>query len=74
MRVAALLYRVDDDYSNAFTAWKKMGSPERPTPEQYAQLEEVGQLQEFKAAREVNDGDVSFTLPRQAVSLLVLSW
>jgi hypothetical protein len=38
-------YRIDRDHSNAYTVWKQMGSPQNPTPEQYAQLEAAGQLQ-----------------------------
>ena len=34
-------YRVDSDHSNAYTAWKAMGSPQPPTPAQYAALEKV---------------------------------
>ena len=30
-------YRVDGDHSNAYAAWKRMGSPQPPTPAQYAQ-------------------------------------
>ena len=66
-------YRIDDAHSNAFTAWKKMGSPEKPTAEQYAELEKAGLLQELEPPREV-EGTVSFTLPRQGVSLLVFGW
>ncbi len=25
-------FRMDEDHSNAFTAWKRMGSPQQPTP------------------------------------------
>jgi xylan 1,4-beta-xylosidase len=46
-RSAPLLrhYRIDEAHSNAWTAWKPMGSPQHPTPEQYARLEAAGQLQ-----------------------------
>src|SRR5687767_5923855 len=37
-------WRIDQDHSNAFTAWQRMGSPPAPTPEQYAVLEQAGQL------------------------------
>jgi xylan 1,4-beta-xylosidase len=40
-------YRIDEDHSNAFTVWKKMGSPEKPTAEQYAQLEKASQLKDL---------------------------
>src|SRR5437016_1617104 len=32
-------YRIDQKHSNAYTVWKEMGSPQSPTPEQYARLE-----------------------------------
>src|SRR5262249_32754717 len=37
-------FRIDEDYSNGFAAWKRLGSPQAPTPEQIAQLESAGQL------------------------------
>jgi xylan 1,4-beta-xylosidase len=71
-------FRIDDDHSNAFSAWKRMGSPQTPTPEQYAQLENAGQLATLGAPVniDVNGGEASFTfiLPRQAVSLLEIAW
>jgi len=71
-------YRIDETHSNAFTAWKKMGSPQWPTAEQTAQLKAAGQLQLLSSPEwvEVVNGKVSVetTLPRQAVSLLRLEW
>jgi xylan 1,4-beta-xylosidase len=71
-------YRIDHDHSNAFTAWQTMGSPQKPTPEQYAQLEKAGQLATLNAPAPlaINNGSASLhlTLPRQGVSLLVLEW
>jgi xylan 1,4-beta-xylosidase len=55
-----------------------MGSPQHPTSEQYAELKSGGQLELLTAPRwlVVNDGQVemSMELPRQAISLLHLSW
>ena len=66
--------RVDQQHSNAFEAWKRMGSPQKPTPEQYAELEKAGQLAELEPPGTVRaEGGMStirITLPRQAVSLL----
>ena len=31
-------FRVDAQHSNAYTLWQKMGSPQTPTPDQYARL------------------------------------
>jgi xylan 1,4-beta-xylosidase len=69
--------RIDEDHSNAFAAWKRMGSPQQPTPEQYAQLEKAGQLNRLdRESLRVEDGKATLhlTLPRQAVSLLRLTW
>jgi xylan 1,4-beta-xylosidase len=71
-------YRLDGNHSNAYTVWQQMGSPQKPTPEQYARLEEAGQLQLLRSPEwlPVKEGklDVAFELPRQGVSLLKLSW
>jgi xylan 1,4-beta-xylosidase len=70
-------YRIDQDHSNAFTAWKKLGSPQLPTSEQYAELEKAGGLallNEETTRVENNGAMIRFNLPRQAVSLLELAW
>ena len=71
-------YRIDGNHSNAFAAWQRMGSPQQPAPEQYAQLEKAGQLAQTEAPGVESDktgtGFLKFRLPRQAVSLLVLEW
>jgi xylan 1,4-beta-xylosidase len=70
-------YRIDAEHSNAFTVWQKMGSPEKPTSDQYAALEKAGQLTELNAPSSVHVADsqmtIDFSLPRQAVSLLVFT-
>jgi xylan 1,4-beta-xylosidase len=69
-------YRIDQRYSNSFEAWKRMGSPQRPSAEQYAELEGAGQLALLESPAWIrHDGGkltVRFSLPRQAVSLLRL--
>ena len=71
-------FRIDETHGNAFTAWMKMGSPQRPTPEQYAELERAGRLAAVGPPEVVRVADgaavVRLVLPRQAVALLVLSW
>jgi len=71
-------YRIDDKHSNSYTVWKKMGSPQSPTPEQYARLKEAGQLQLLDSPEwlDVSDGKVTIAtpLPRQATSLMHLKW
>ncbi|HWI57798.1 MAG TPA: beta-xylosidase, partial [Bacillota bacterium] len=67
--------RIDADHSNAFEAWKRLGSPPNPTPEQYTQLEQAGRLARLGTETlRVAGGQASlrFLLPRQGVSLVVL--
>ena len=69
-------FRIDENHSNAFAEWKRMGSPAAPTRDQYDRLEKAAQL----ARMEITPGGspraphLTFILPRQAVSLLVLEW
>ena len=77
-RVLVRHYRIDQDHSNAYTLWKRLGSPQQPTPEQYAQLEAAGQLQLLTSPEYVNTKtgqvELHFPLPRLAVSLVQVSW
>jgi xylan 1,4-beta-xylosidase len=76
--VLAENFRIDLFHSNAFTAWKAMESPQSPTPEQYKSLESAGQLQLLASPEwiRIDQGAAAlkFELPREAVSLLRLSW
>jgi len=71
-------FRIDSDHSNAFTAWKEMGSPQAPTAQQYERLESAGQLQLLGSPAflriEQGTAHLQFTLPRQGVSLLRIGW
>src|SRR5262249_3530025 len=77
-RVLVVHYRIDDTHSNAYRLWKQMGSPQAPTPEQYARLKASGQLEVLTSPQwlDVHRSVVSIQmeLPRQATSLLRLSW
>jgi xylan 1,4-beta-xylosidase len=77
-RVLLQEYRIDDHHSNAYTVWKEMGSPQNPTPEQYAQLQAAGQLQLFTSPRWITpeNGEVKLDvqLPRMGLSLLRVTW
>lgn len=71
-------YRIDQHHSNAYAAWLRMGSPQPPTPEQYAKLEQAARLTTLEDPIDLTDeGPVvttRFALPRQAVSLLEFTW
>jgi len=77
-RVLLEHYRIDQEHSNSYEAWKKMGRPQQPSPEQYRQLERAAALELLESPRwvDVSRGrvTVTFELPRQAVSLLVFRW
>jgi len=77
-RLLLLHYRLDDGHSNAFAAWKRMGSPQSPTPEQYVGLEAAGRLELLESPRWLSPQDgaleLRFTLPRHALALLQLRW
>lgn len=71
-------YRIDADHSNAFTAWQRMGSPEKPTTDQLEKLKQAGQLATISSAEklpiETPHTSLQILLPRQAVTLIVIQW
>ena len=71
-------YRVDETHGNSFTLWKALGSPQKPTPDQYADLEAAGKLATLGPATETQIKDhaasLDFSLPRQGVSLLTFEF
>jgi xylan 1,4-beta-xylosidase len=70
-------YRIDETHSNAYGEWKRMGSPIAPNDAQYARLLAASQLTtiEQAPARTTSAGsELTFRLPRQGVSLVVLDW
>jgi xylan 1,4-beta-xylosidase len=77
-RVLIEHFRVDAEHSNSYAEWKGMGSPQSLTSAEYQKLEKAGQLQLLNSPSwvEVQDGTahLDFPLPRQAVSLLRISW
>lgn len=71
-------YRVDAAHSNSYELWKQMGSPQQPSKQQVAALEQAGQLQTTGTAskQKINNGslEIKILLPQQGVSLFKLSW
>lgn len=71
-------YLVDEDHSNAYTLWKKMGSPQDVSPGQFSRLQQGGQLRENIKAKRLNavNGSLNYelVLQGQAVTLLKLTW
>jgi xylan 1,4-beta-xylosidase len=77
-RVLVTYYRIDDTHSNAYTVWKAMGSPQKPSPEQIAELKSADGLELLESPRwkDADGGTVTIAtaMPRHAVSLIQLSW
>jgi xylan 1,4-beta-xylosidase len=72
-------FRIDQDHSNAYSEWLRMGSPVAPNLREYRRLQEVselGRLTDSPGTAGVAQGiaKVNFNLPRQGVSLLLLEW
>jgi xylan 1,4-beta-xylosidase len=71
-------YRIDNEFSNSYEIWKKMGSPQKPTNEQITELEKAGQLKLFTSPEWIKastDKTVkTIKLQRYGVSLLKFSW
>jgi xylan 1,4-beta-xylosidase len=69
-------YRIDETHSNAYAAWRRMGSPIAPNDKQYQELLAASQLARMEPPTPVRSPSgetvVHFTLPRQGVSLLLV--
>jgi xylan 1,4-beta-xylosidase len=71
-------YRIDRDHSNSYAAWLAMGSPIAPSEAQRKTLIEASRLTPLDPAASAipvtrGGARLDFTLPRQGVSLLVLT-
>jgi xylan 1,4-beta-xylosidase len=71
-------YRIDDQHSNSYEVWKKMGSPQNPTTAQVTELEKAGQLKTVSPPKVLILKSpvlaLDIDLPRQGVSLLKIDW
>lgn len=71
-------YRIDETHSNSYAEWKRSGSPIAPNEQLYERLKEAAKLATLgePSSLSVSNGSakISFPLPRQAVSLLVIDW
>jgi xylan 1,4-beta-xylosidase len=71
-------YCIDEYHSNSYAAWQRMGSPSTVSDTQYAALARAAALGTCGPPewRVVTSGTITmrFDLPRQAVSLIDISW
>jgi xylan 1,4-beta-xylosidase len=77
-KVVVQHFTIDESHSNSYEAWKKMGSPQAVSDEQYKTLEQAGQLQQTGKERTMatvaGELTIPIGLPCHAVSLLRLHW
>jgi xylan 1,4-beta-xylosidase len=68
-------FRVDTTHSNAYGVWLKLGKPSNPSADQWSQMRDASNLALLNPVDTIDfDGTAyikSFTLPRQAVSLIL---
>jgi len=68
-------FRVDETHSNPYSVWASQGSPTNPTEEQWRamrQAQHLALLQPVSRATVSSTYTATFTMPRQAGSLLVV--
>lgn len=75
-RATLTRYAIDQEHSNAFSRWQRMGSPAVPTPAQYRELQTAGELATVGTPQtlpiQAGELHLDATLTRQAVVLLRL--
>lgn len=77
-RHAALTYyRIDDRHGDPFKVWERMGAPDAPTPEQYAELRRHQELGTMASTHDVSIRDgmmtATFNQPAPGVTLVLLT-
>lgn len=73
---SATVWRVDERNGNAFSAWKRMGSPQSPNATQYKELERASELVAQNVPTQSARGGamtLEVAVPRQGVALVLLA-
>jgi xylan 1,4-beta-xylosidase len=77
-KVLITQYRIDRDHSNSYEVWKKIGSPQNPTAEQYSDLEKAGMLKMYETSvnGKVKKGvlQINTQIQRQGTGLIKIEW
>jgi len=70
-------YRIDDTYSNAYTKWLELGSPQNPDADMLAKLKAAMKLEMLEPTKLIditnNEAVLEFELPRSGLSLVILN-
>jgi len=76
--VTVSCFLVDEEHSNSYTLWKKMGSPQQVSEEMLIRLKKAGQLQKRGSNKQLTvlNGTINYqlNLATQGVALLKVSW
>ncbi|MFY7887868.1 MAG: GH39 family glycosyl hydrolase [Spirosomataceae bacterium] len=71
-------YRIDQEHSNSYNAWQKMGSPQNPTTAQIEALHKASELMTVGKTKKLilnkQAAQLTISLPSQAVSLIYIRW
>jgi len=71
-------FAIDEERSNSYTAWKKMGKPQSPTAEERSALETAGRLEKVTGSGwvELHQGrcELEVELQHEGMALFRLSW
>jgi xylan 1,4-beta-xylosidase len=70
-------FLMDEEHSNAYSLWQKMGSPGKPSAKQFQELQRADNLQSpAPVAQVMQDKQIELPvrLERQGVMLVRLSW
>ncbi len=74
-KVTLTQYVIDDQNSNAYEAWKKIGSPQNPTQAQIALLQQASELKKVGKPVQIDPKILfKFELAKQGVVLLVVNY
>jgi xylan 1,4-beta-xylosidase len=71
-------FKIDKTHSNSYEVWKKMGSPQNPSPDQYTELENSGKLQMAGLPETINTMSGTVEMPvilqGQCVVFFKIDW
>lgn len=72
------IYSMDQEHSNSYTKWLKLGSPQQVSKAQYIVLDQASKLSMIESPKDLkvveNRLSIPLSMEGQAVSLVVLKW
>jgi xylan 1,4-beta-xylosidase len=68
-----LIHRADDTHGNTLAIFRRLGSPQYPTPAQKAQINREGELPLPEAAT-LNNGGLELAIPQNGLAIVEVPW